>query len=56
MKNQTVIKLRKAYKQGLLTKQQYNTLKGQCLSGRERTAAKGFMKIINRKKQEVGAM
>lgn len=56
MKNQTVINLRKAYKQGVLNKQQFRTLKGQCLSGRERAAAKGFMKIVKRNIREVGAM
>jgi hypothetical protein len=48
MKNQTIINLRKAHKKGLLTKQQFNTLKGQVLAGKERAAAKGFMKIIKR--------
>lgn len=56
MKNQTVINLRKAYKEGLLTKQQYKTLKGQVLEGKERAAVKGFKKIIRRNRQEVGAV
>lgn len=56
MKNQTVINLRKAYKEGLLTKQQYKTLKGQVLEGKERAAVKGFKKIIRRNRQEVGVM
>ena len=56
MKNQIVINLRKAYKKGILTKQQYRTLKGQVLEGKERAAAKGFRKIIRRNRQGVGVM
>lgn len=48
-KNQTIINLRKAKQQGILTNQEFNTLKGQILSGREREAAKGFLTIIRRK-------
>lgn len=56
MKNQIIINLRKAHKKGLLTKQQYKTLKGLVLSGRERAAVKGFRTILKRYKREVGAM
>lgn len=40
----------------MLTKQQFNTLKGKVLEGKERAAAKGFKKIIKRLHREVGAM
>jgi hypothetical protein len=52
MKNKTVVKLRKAKEEGILTNQQFNTLKGQVLSGRERAAAKGFMSIMKSNKKE----
>lgn len=51
-KNNIVIKLRNAKQKGILTNQEFNTLKGQILSGRERAAAKGFMTIIKRSKKE----
>lgn len=56
MKNQIAVNLRYAYNRGVLTKQQYNTLKGQVLEGKERAAAKGFMKIVKRNRRDVGAM
>jgi len=47
MKNQTAINLRKSYKEGLLTKQQYKTLKGQVLEGKERAAVKGLARTTD---------
>lgn len=52
-KNQIIINLRKAKKKGILTNQEFNTLKGQILSGRERAAAKGFMTIIKNKNKKL---
>lgn len=50
--NQIIENLRKAKQDGILTNQQFNTLKGQVLRGRERAAAKGFMSIMKAKKRD----
>jgi len=53
MKNNQIIKnLRKAKQDGILTNQQFNTLKGQILSGRTREAVKGFLTIMKSKKRD----
>lgn len=50
MSNNYILRnLNRAYKQGVLTIQEFKTLKGQVLNGRERQASKGMMTILNRK-------
>lgn len=50
--NQIIRNLRKAKQDGILTNQQFKTLKGQILSGRTREAAKGFLNIMKSKKRD----